>query len=81
MKVGFNGLKGKEISLISIVLMSATIILWSWEKTPGLSTFLPPHTPPIQLSGLLPFIRLFSLKNTDIISFQYGKYFLHIFFS
>ncbi|TKY54409.1 trichome birefringence 16 [Spatholobus suberectus] len=51
MKVGFNGLRGKEISLISIVLMSATIILWSWKKTPGLSTFLPPQTPPLQLSS------------------------------
>ncbi|XP_045813517.1 protein trichome birefringence-like 14 isoform X2 [Trifolium pratense] len=45
MKVGFNGLKGKEISLISIVLMCATIILWSWEKTPGLTTYIPPQTP------------------------------------
>ncbi|KAL2338796.1 hypothetical protein Fmac_013242 [Flemingia macrophylla] len=51
MKVGFNGLRGKEISLISIVLMSATIILWSWEKTPGLNSFIPPQTPPLQLSS------------------------------
>lgn len=51
MKVGFNGLRGKEISLISIVLMSGTILLWSWEKTPGLSTFIPPQTPPLQLSS------------------------------
>ncbi|XP_027331480.1 protein trichome birefringence-like 16 isoform X2 [Abrus precatorius] len=50
MKAGFNGIKGKEISLISIVLMSATIILWSWEKTPGLTAFLPPQTP-LQLSS------------------------------
>ena len=50
MKVGFNGLKGKEISLISIVLMCATIILWSWEKTPGLTANLPPQTP-LQLSS------------------------------
>jgi len=57
MKVGFNGLRGKEISLISIVLMSATIIFWSWEKMPGLNSFLPPQTPPLQFSsGLLPFI-------------------------
>lgn len=45
MKTGFNGLKGKEISLISIVLMCATILLWSWEKTPGLTAFLPPQSP------------------------------------
>lgn len=74
MKVGFNGLRGKEISLISIVLMSVTIILWSWEKMPGLSAFLPPQTPPLQLpSGLLSFILLFSLKDTDITSCQYDK--------
>ncbi|XP_047180121.1 protein trichome birefringence-like 16 [Vigna umbellata] len=51
MKVGFNGLRGKEISLISIVLMSATIIFWSWEKMPGLNTFLPPETPALQFSS------------------------------
>lgn len=45
MKAGFNGLRGKEISLISIVLMCATILLWSWEKTPGLTAFLPPQSP------------------------------------
>ncbi|KAI4335192.1 hypothetical protein L6164_013862 [Bauhinia variegata] len=41
MKGGFYGLKGKEISLISIVLMSTTVIIWSWEKTPSLTSFLP----------------------------------------
>ncbi|CAI8610974.1 unnamed protein product [Vicia faba] len=45
MKAGFSRLKGKEISLISIVLMCSTIILWSWERTPGLSAFLPPQSP------------------------------------
>ncbi|XP_054790230.1 protein trichome birefringence-like 16 isoform X1 [Prosopis cineraria] len=50
MKGGLNGLKGKEISLISIVLMSATILLWTWEKTPGLTAFLPPQTQ-LQLSS------------------------------
>lgn len=56
MKVGFNGLKGKEISLISIVLMSATIILWSWEKTPGLTALLPPQTPLRLSTGILPLV-------------------------
>jgi hypothetical protein len=56
MKVGFNGLKGKEISLISIVLMCATIILWSWEKTPGLTTYIPPQTPLQFSSGIFPFV-------------------------
>ncbi|XP_028782763.1 protein trichome birefringence-like 16 isoform X2 [Neltuma alba] len=50
MKGGLNGLKGKEISLISIVLMSATILIWTWEKTPGLTSFLPPQTQ-LQLSS------------------------------
>lgn len=55
MKAGFNGLRGKEISLISIVLMCATILLWSWEKTPGLTAFLPPQSPLQFSSGILPF--------------------------
>ncbi|KAL6222072.1 hypothetical protein ACLB2K_005464 [Fragaria x ananassa] len=44
MKGGFNGLKGKQISLITIVLMSTTILLWAWEKTPLLTTVVPPET-------------------------------------
>ena len=56
MKASFNGLKGKEISLISIVLMSATIILWSWEKTPRLTAFFPPQDPLQLSSGLLLYV-------------------------
>ncbi|RDY02050.1 Protein trichome birefringence-like 16, partial [Mucuna pruriens] len=44
MKAGFYGLKGKEISLISLILVSTTIIIWSWERTPGLSSFFPSQT-------------------------------------
>lgn len=44
MKGGFNGLKGKQISLITIVLMSTTILLWAWEKTPLLTTLVPAET-------------------------------------
>ncbi|XP_061996309.1 protein trichome birefringence-like 16 [Rosa rugosa] len=44
MKGGFNGLKGKQISLISIVLMSTTILMWAWEKTPLLTTLVPAET-------------------------------------
>jgi len=74
MKVGFNGLRGREISLISIVLMSATIIFWSWEKMPGLNTFLPPQTPPLQFSSGLLYIIVF-LRNTftNIIPCQCEK--------
>ncbi|KAI4344622.1 hypothetical protein L6164_011827 [Bauhinia variegata] len=53
MKGGLYGLKGKEIGLISIVLMSATIIIWSWEKTPGLTLFLPSQTRVQQSSDIL----------------------------
>ncbi|KAE9609931.1 putative PMR5 domain, PC-Esterase [Lupinus albus] len=38
-----TGLKSTEISLLSIVLMAATFILWSWEKTPSLTAFPPPQ--------------------------------------
>lgn len=44
MKGGFNGLKGKQISLITIVLMSTTILMWAWEKTPLLTTLVPSET-------------------------------------
>ncbi|PRQ19250.1 hypothetical protein RchiOBHm_Chr7g0215131 [Rosa chinensis] len=44
MKGGFNGLKGKQISLITIVLMSTTILMWTWEKTPLLTTLVPAET-------------------------------------
>ncbi|MED6171011.1 hypothetical protein PIB30_036771 [Stylosanthes scabra] len=50
MKTGLNGLKGKEIALITIVVMSATIILWNWEKTPRLTALFPPQDP-LQLSS------------------------------
>ncbi|XP_061996020.1 uncharacterized protein LOC133714020 isoform X2 [Rosa rugosa] len=44
MEGGFNGLKGKKISLITIVLMSTTILMWTWEKTPLLTTLVPAET-------------------------------------
>ncbi|XP_019464592.1 PREDICTED: protein trichome birefringence-like 16 isoform X2 [Lupinus angustifolius] len=45
-----TSLKSKEISLISIVLMAATIILWSWETTPSLTAFPSPKKT-LQLSS------------------------------
>ncbi|QCE13584.1 protein trichome birefringence-like 16 [Vigna unguiculata] len=44
MKVGFYGLKGKEISLISIILVSTTFIIWSWERAPGRASFVSSQT-------------------------------------
>ncbi|KAG2398672.1 Protein trichome birefringence-like 16 [Vigna angularis] len=44
MKVGFYGLKGKEISLISIILVSTTFIIWSWERAPGRASFISSQT-------------------------------------
>ncbi|TKY72882.1 trichome birefringence 16 [Spatholobus suberectus] len=44
MKAGFYGLNGKEISLISIILVSTTVIIWSWERTPRLTSFVPSYT-------------------------------------
>ncbi|KAJ7956001.1 Protein trichome birefringence-like [Quillaja saponaria] len=49
MKGGVLRLKGKEISLISIVVMATIIIIWSWGKTPILTAFIPPQTQ-LQLS-------------------------------
>lgn len=40
--ISFNGLRGKQLSLILIALICTTILLWAWEKTP-LVTVLPPQ--------------------------------------
>ncbi|KAF9616067.1 hypothetical protein IFM89_028533 [Coptis chinensis] len=45
MKGGFYGLRGKQISLILIALICTTIIIWAWDGTPLLATFLPPQSP------------------------------------
>ncbi|XP_038890327.1 protein trichome birefringence-like 14 isoform X1 [Benincasa hispida] len=44
MKKGFYGLRGKELSLVTIALMCMVIIMLTWEKTPLLNTFPPPQT-------------------------------------
>ncbi|MED6213597.1 hypothetical protein PIB30_094917 [Stylosanthes scabra] len=50
MKTCLNRLKDKEIALITIVVMSAIIILWNWEKTSYLTVLFPPQDP-FQLSS------------------------------
>ncbi|KAL5768486.1 hypothetical protein ACOSP7_015034 [Xanthoceras sorbifolium] len=49
MKGLFYGLRGKEISLILIVLTCTTILIWAWDRTPLLATFLPPKNRLLQL--------------------------------
>lgn len=49
MKGGFLGLRARELSLITIVLMCTTFLIWAWEKTPILTAFMPPQTQ-LQLS-------------------------------
>ncbi|XP_008459933.1 protein trichome birefringence-like 14 isoform X1 [Cucumis melo] len=44
MKKGFYGLRGKELSLVTIALMCMVIIMLTWEKTPLLNTIPPPQT-------------------------------------
>ncbi|XP_050364302.1 protein trichome birefringence-like 16 [Argentina anserina] len=44
MKGGLNGLKGRQISLVTIVLMSTTILMWAWLKTPLLTSLVPVET-------------------------------------
>lgn len=44
MKKGFYGLRGKELSLVTIALMCTVIIMLTWEKTPLLNTIPPPQT-------------------------------------
>lgn len=54
MKGGFYGLRGKEISLILIALVCTSILIWAWENTPLLATFLPPQSQVLQLSPETP---------------------------
>ncbi|KAA8534762.1 hypothetical protein F0562_029796 [Nyssa sinensis] len=46
MKGGFYGLKAKELSLILIALVCTSILIWAWEKTPVLTSLLPPRLSP-----------------------------------
>ncbi|KAJ9538607.1 hypothetical protein OSB04_031340 [Centaurea solstitialis] len=39
----FYGLRMKQLSLFLIVFVCASIVVWNWEKTPHLTTLLPPH--------------------------------------
>lgn len=49
MKGSFFKFRGKELSLVLIVLVSTTIFLWAWDRTPLLSAFLPPKNQLLQL--------------------------------
>ncbi|KAK9275979.1 hypothetical protein L1049_023255 [Liquidambar formosana] len=50
MKGGFYGLRGKQFSLILIALVCTTLLIWAWEKTPLLTSILPPQGRLLQLS-------------------------------
>ncbi|PWA81267.1 PMR5 N-terminal domain, PC-Esterase [Artemisia annua] len=39
----YGVLKMKQLSLFFIVFVCASILVWNWEKTPHLTTFLPPQ--------------------------------------
>lgn len=43
MKRGALRRRAKDISLVFIVLVCATLVLWSWDTTPS-SAFLPPDS-------------------------------------
>lgn len=49
MKGGFYGLRGREISLITVVLMCSTFLFWAWKRTPPLNSLVP-HQTQLQLS-------------------------------
>ncbi|XP_052198517.1 protein trichome birefringence-like 16 [Diospyros lotus] len=50
MKGGFYGLRGKQISLILVALVCATILIGTWDRTYLLTSFLPPQVRFLQLS-------------------------------
>uniref|UniRef100_A0A5B6ZRH2 Uncharacterized protein n=1 Tax=Davidia involucrata TaxID=16924 RepID=A0A5B6ZRH2_DAVIN len=50
MKGGFYGLKAKQLSLFLITLVCTTILIWAWDKTPLLTSLLPPQSHLLRLS-------------------------------
>ncbi|XP_010242258.1 PREDICTED: protein trichome birefringence-like 14 [Nelumbo nucifera] len=44
MKRWLYGLKGKQLSLTLVAMACTTILIWAWEKTPLLTTLLPPQS-------------------------------------
>lgn len=43
MKGGFSSFRGKEFSLLLIVILGTTILIWAWDRAPFLTTLLPPE--------------------------------------
>nr|DAD49161.1 TPA_asm: hypothetical protein HUJ06_019098 [Nelumbo nucifera] len=44
MKGGFHGLRAKQLSLSLIALVCTFVFIWAWEKTPLLTSLLPPQS-------------------------------------
>ncbi|KAJ9168060.1 hypothetical protein P3X46_019633 [Hevea brasiliensis] len=42
MKGGFSRFRGKEFSLLLIVILGTTILIWAWDRAPFVTTLLPP---------------------------------------
>ncbi|XP_057955117.1 protein trichome birefringence-like 16 [Malania oleifera] len=51
MKGSFYGMRGTQLSLTLIALVCTTIFIWTWEKTPLLTSLLPPHSQILKLSS------------------------------
>lgn len=62
MKRGALRRRAKDISLVFIVLVCATLVLWSWDTTPS-SAFLPPDSHFLKLEPGLT-MTLYSLSGT-----------------
>ncbi|XP_028093293.1 protein trichome birefringence-like 16 isoform X5 [Camellia sinensis] len=54
MKAIFYGLRNNHVYLILITLVCGTVVLWAWEKTPFLTTILPPQDHVMRLSAVIP---------------------------
>ncbi|CAK9159218.1 unnamed protein product [Ilex paraguariensis] len=49
MKGGLSGLRNQHVSLLLIALVCATVVVWTWEKTPILTSISPPQSHVLQL--------------------------------
>lgn len=79
MKGGFHGIRSKQISLVLIVLVCITLLIWGCERTSLLSPFLQQYDQILEINqGML---WRFSLFSTAFFGWQFPFLFIFIYTS
>ena len=76
MKAIFYGLRNNHVYLVLITLVCGTVVLWAWEKTPYLTTILPPQDHVMRLSPGFPLEIinvLFSIYYSQFIGWPFSN--------